>query len=470
LHGLSLSSLSFSEGATFFFFVTTIIWTLRSRSQGGQFKGTDEQKYAFLASLLEINPDYIDLDGDTPAEIITRLQEQASFHTKWIVSWHDFTHTPGNLEDIFLSLSQHRASFYKIATLANQTIDSLRMLNFVQKYNQQKYIALCGICMGELGEITRILAPVVGSPCTYASFTNEEKVAPGQLSIETLLDAYCFRKLHRETKILGLIGNPVDKSWSRLTHQSICNSHKLSAIYLPFLLQDEELPLFFHEIQKLPIKGLSVTMPFKEKVLQWITASHGLLACNTLLWENGEIYGFNTDGIGAIKALQMGSLQRKKILIIGAGGTARAIAQAAYQAGMQMAILNRTRERAKELANYFDAEWGSLEQFSTFIERGYQYIIQATSVGMSPAIENSPVMITEGLMKDTIALDVISSPAETLFIQQVKQQKGQGITGVELFIHQAVEQFKIWFGEQINPAEIETEMRTSLQSKLTVSL
>lgn len=437
-----------------------MIWTLRKASQGGDFQETEEERFNILSSLLlKHQPAFIDLEADTPESIVHALQKLSS-ETKWIISWHHLLDTPANLDILYQKVARLPANYYKIVTFAHSTIDAIHMLNFTQKVNQDKK-RLCGICMGELGQPTRILGGLTGHPFTFASLEKGKETAPGQLTAEELVMTYRFREMNKETKLLGLIGRPVDKSSSHLTHHAVFKELSLNAVYVKFHLEDEELPHFLEEIHSLPIKGLSVTMPFKEKVLSLLQYPHGLVACNTLVWTPEGWKGYNTDGIGALKALGIPSLQDQKIVILGAGGTAKAIAQAAHQQGAQLAILNRTLERAEAVAVPLNARWGPLEQLHSLTQEGYSCIIQATSVGMAPAFEEAPVL-AEWIAKEALVLDVISNPCETRLLCEVKSRGGQTISGQELFIHQAVEQFACWFGPQVVHHEVEKIIRQHL--------
>lgn len=437
-----------------------LIWTLRKASHGGDFKGTEEERLNLLHSLLlKTEPSFVDLEADTPKGIIDALQK-LSPKTQWIISWHSFAETPEDLDDLYQKVSRYPAAYYKIATLARSTTDAMRMLNFTRRINQNKR-HLCGLCMGEWGQATRILGGMVGQPLTFASLEKGKETAPGQLTAEELLTIYHFREINRKTKLLGLIGRPVDKSASHLTHNAVLRELSLNAVYLKFSLQDDELPLFFNEIEFFPVKGLSVTMPFKEKVLNFLHDSSDLAACNTIVRSSKGWLGYNTDGIGVLKALNLPSLQDQKIVILGAGGTAKAIAKAAQQQGAQLAILNRTLERAKQLAIPLKAKWGALKDLPLFIQEGYQCIIQATSVGMFPAIEETPVL-AEWIAQGILALDVISNPPKTRFLREVKNNGGKAISGQELFIHQAIEQFICWFGSHLPKKQIEKTIRQHL--------
>jgi 3-phosphoshikimate 1-carboxyvinyltransferase len=437
-----------------------LIWTLRKASQGGSFEGTEEERLAILRSLLiNLEPAFVDLEADTPKPLIKALQALSPC-TRWIISWHDQTETPANLEVFYQQVTQHQADYYKIVTFAQTTLDALRMLHFSLKHNQQGR-QLCGLCLGEFGQSTRILGPLVGHPFTFVSLETGKETAAGQLTAEELVKTYRFREVNRETQLLGLIGRPVDKSLSHLTHNAVLRHLSFNALYLKFHLQDKELSAFFEEIKSLPIRGLSVTMPFKEQVLALLEYPHALAACNTLVWTSQGLHGYNTDGIGALNALGFSSLEGQKIVILGAGGTAKAIALAAHQQGAQLAILNRTLERAKYLAEPLHATWGPLDQLPALTQMGYMCVIQATSVGMAPAIEET-LIPTEWIPKEALVLDVVSNPPETRLLKESKRKGGKTISGHELFIHQAVEQFVCWFGKDIPKDQIEQTIRQQI--------
>lgn len=456
LHDLSINALSMIKESV----GCPLIWTLRKASHGGDFHGSEEERFRILHALLShVQPAFIDLEADIPEEMVHDLQKLFP-HIQWIISWHDLKETPENLELLFQKLVRFPAAYYKIATFAQSTSDAIRMLKFTQKINQSQN-RLCGLCMGELGQSTRILSPIVGQPFTFAALETGKETAPGQLTAEDLILMYRFREINRSTELLGLIGRPVDKSDSHITHNAVFKELSYNAVYLKFHLKDEELLSFLNEIQALPIRGLSVTMPFKEKVLSVISNRHDLTACNTLVKTSKGWQGYNTDGAGALKALGFSSVKNQKIAILGAGGTAKAIALAAYQEGAELAILNRTEEKAKNIAIPLKAKWGPLELLPSLTQTGYRCIIQATSVGMAPKIEEIPISI-DWVAKNAIVLDVISNPPETRLLREVKSKGGQAISGRELFIHQAVQQFVCWLGPHLSQSKVEQIIRNHL--------
>lgn len=439
--------------------ICPLIWTLRKFSQGGDFKGSEGEYFNILHSILSRSqPSFVDLEADVSESVIHDLQK-FSPKTKWIISWHQLAENCVRLEDLYQTVSRFPATYYKIVTFARSTTDAIRMLNFTRKINQNKS-HLCGLCMGELGIPTRVLAPLAGQPLTFTSLEKGKETASGQLTAEELLMTYRFREINKKTKLFGLIGRPISNSFSHLTHNAVFRDLSVNAVYIKFYLQDEELFSFFSEIESLPIKGISVTMPFKEKVLSLLHDSK-LMACNTLIKSFKGWKGFNTDGIGALRALGLSSLDKQRIVILGAGGTAKAIAWAAYQQGAQLAILNRTLEHAKHIATPLKARWGLLEKLPSLIREGYKCLIQATSVGMAPKTEEMLIPV-DWLVEDILMLDVVSNPIETRLLREVKSKGGKAISGQELFIHQAIEQFICWFGPKTCRKRVENSIRQYL--------
>ncbi len=240
-----------------------------------------------------------------------------------IVSYHNFEETP-ELEAILSEMrARHpQARYYKIAVFANSILDALRMLHF-----QRKHPDVIGLCMGEKGIITRIL-----SPFTYAPLSEEDKNAPGQLLWSELEAIYRYRSITPQTRIYGLIGNPVHQSIGHLYHNDQFHSSSMDAVYVKMAVAPEELPQFFEAIKGLPFYGLSVTAPLKEKI-----APASII--NTLYRTEKGWETCNTDGVAAADVL--GDVAGKHIVILGAGGAAKAIAFELLQRSAHVNLLRR---------------------------------------------------------------------------------------------------------------------------------
>lgn len=434
------------------------IFTLRKAFQGGGFQGSHSEWVDRLSSLLKFLPDFIDIEADISLEEIKKLQKQFP-KTQWIVSWHHYDTTPENLDELFLKLKLLPANYYKIATYAQRTSDALRMLNFVKRINFQNSI-LCGLCMGELGQITRLLAPIVGAPWTYASLESKVKSAPGQIPIKEMLDVYRFDTLNKDSLIYGLIGNPLDKSPSHLSHNQVFKKFQINAIYLKFKLEENELTKFFSLIKQLNFKGCSVTMPYKEAVMAFLKQSNNELtkvgACNTIKFDNDHmLIGRNTDGIGAIAALGIEDFSGLKVIIIGAGGTAKAIAHEIFKRNGKITILNRTIGKAKHLADKVKAKYGALEDFDLFQKEGCDILIHTTPFDVCTGIDYQ-------LSKNTLVFDVVNR-IDTEIINAAKKNGCKTIGGEELFVKQAIEQFRWWFNDEFDSTMIEQTIKKNLK-------
>lgn len=410
-----------------------VIFTLRRKDQGGAFKGNEREREQKLLELLPLEPDYVDLEWDCSFADKVNLP--------LIASYHDFEKTPEDLETILEKMNRFPAAIHKIATMALSSLDALRMLNFVQKQR------VAGMCMGEKGRITRILGPIVDAPLVYASSGME--TAPGQPSAAELTQLYNFHHLNRQTKVYGLIGDPVSKSIGHLCHNHIFQKEKEDAVYVKIQLTPSEVPQFFKEIANLPFYGFSVTMPLKEKVAPFLDGidveAKAMGAINTLTKREGKWFGTNTDGGGALDALEKkGKVQGKVVLIIGAGGAAKAVAYAAKERGGKVVIANRTLKKGESLAKQIGGMATSLQRVPD-----YDILINTTPVGMSPEIQNLPIADAE-IRPNKILFDIIMSPKETKFLNIGQNKGGEVVYGYEMFAQQALRQLKGWLDRPLD--------------------
>ncbi|MCH9627241.1 MAG: Shikimate dehydrogenase (NADP(+)) [Chlamydiales bacterium] len=355
----------------------------------------------FDVQLLSYQPDYIDLPFD----------HEVALPVPRISSFHDFHSTP-DLHATLTLMQQFPADYYKIATTAQSTLDALRMLQFVR---EKKII---GLCMGEMGEITRILAPVFGVPWTYAPLEEEELNAPGQILLDELVDVYRYRTLSPKSALFGLVGDPVRGSQSDKKHNVAFEQRGLDAVYVKMEIRKEEVSLALPLLQKLGFRGLSVTMPLKEQIRPGEVI-------NTIGFEEGQVCCWNTDGGGALDALECkGSVAGKQIVILGAGGAAKAIAKEAVRRGAYVRIANRTVSQGIL----------SLEEFAS---QGYDILINCTPL--------CPID-TNALLENRIVMDIITRPEITPLLEAAAAKGCQVVTGMEMWTQQAKQQYSHWFG------------------------
>ena len=413
-----------------------VIFTLRKASQGGHFKGTEEERLVWLDKLASLAPDYMDLEAEIPPSTIQAFKKNYPA-IKWILSTHDFKETPADLEGMYQRMSRLPADFYKIAVFAASTLDTLRLLVWLKESNRTNVIA---IPMGEKGLPGRILAPFVGSPFTFAAADAAGVTAPGQLAYAEMKRYFTFP----HPAFYGLIGDPVSRSMSHLTHNALMQEAALTAVYVKMVVTAEELPLFIPLSKRLGFKGLSVTMPLKEAIIPFVdeispeAAEMG--AVNTLLISRRGIQGYNTDGPGAVAALEKkGPLKGKKTVLLGAGGTAKAILAAAKQGGALITLVNRDKERGEELARRFQVPFCPLERVQTCLSGDYDILINTTS--------NASPIPPDGLRKGKIFMEATFYPEGSPLLNEADAKGCPVVRGEELFLQQAIGQFRIWFPE-----------------------
>jgi 3-dehydroquinate dehydratase / shikimate dehydrogenase len=306
------------------------------------------------------------------------------------------------------------------------------------KLNSEKSICFA---MGEVGAFSRILSVFKKAPWNYASLS-QQPTAPGQFSIDQLINTYHVKRFFSEPKVFGILGNPVSHSRSPAFHNQKFAEHNLPWIYLPFPCFD--LKSLMQHREEFGIIGFSVTHPFKEEVIMYLSEQSPevkkLRSCNTMLWKDDFWHGINTDVVGFEGLLIKHGVQLKNkyVAIIGAGGAARAAAFVLSQSSAKLIFLNRTRSKALELANEFN---GTAVQLSEIVAVEYDVLIQTTPVGMrSNECPINPDLVRPG----TTVIDVLYEPAETLLLQKAKAVGCRTINGEDWFVLQAEAQFQYW--------------------------
>lgn len=413
-----------------------IIFTLRSTVQGGKYSQSEVTRLDLIEKLCTLQPTFFDLETTVDKKFLQKIGLQYP-QIKLIGSIHDFAATPTDLERLFSEIKHPCFFSYKIAAMANSSIDALRMLAFVKEKNQQGY-RLTGVAMGEFGQFSRILGPVVGNFMDYAAPDVQHIQAPGQLTLIDLCNIYYYFRLNSSTAIYALIGDPVNQSLGHFVHNIAFERQGICGVYIKIRLKIEEIKEFLELARKLNFKGLSITMPLKEAMASFVSFDDSydaqLKAVNTVLIEDGKFYGTNTDGEGALRAL--GFVGSKRVILLGAGGAARAVAYALKKAGAKLVILNRTAEKAISLAQELGMEGGSLDLLNQEYVKGYDILINATPVAMP--IDPSWIIPKATLMD----INVVEKPDSLL--ARGRQQGAFCIEGIKMFSYQAALQQKLW--------------------------
>lgn len=433
------------------------IVTNRTKREGGQFKGSEEQRIRLLRHAIDVGADYIDIEASTSKDLLQPVLA-ARAKTRVILSYHDFTRTPDRLESIYEIMKELSPDVIKIITYAMDINDNLAVFNLLKRANRDGR-KLISFCMGEKGEVSRILSPLMGGFLTFGSLETGKESAPGQITATVLRNVYRVHEKRPGFKIYGVIGDPVSKSMGYLIHNRAFQEAGLPFIYVPFWVKN--LTSFFSGFEPY-FEGLSVTMPFKEEIIPLLgkVEDTKIGAVNTVVKESGVWKGYNTDGIGAMQALEAHtSLRDKNVLIIGAGGTAKAIGYGIMGRGGRLTITyNKNRERGEALTKEMQC---SLADIRDIEKLSVDILINCSPVGMNPNFNASPVparMLRPGM----IVFDSVYNPPQTRLINEAKAAGCVAISGVELFVNQGAAQFELWTGRKAPVAAMREVLLSTL--------
>lgn len=260
------------------------------------------------------------------------------------------------------------------------------------------------------------------------------------------------------TQVCGVIGDPIEHTLSPVLHNAAFGHLKLDYVFLAFRVKTKDLENAMRGMRGLDLRGLNVTMPHKHAVTKFLDdtddAVKFLGAANTILNNDGRLIGFNTDGVGALKALTENgvSLSGKKLLLLGAGGAAKAIAFSLAKEVRELVVLNRDPKKAEALAESLrkvyrkDIMGGSLSPnlIANHLKDAH-ILVNATSVGMAPNVNDS-IVEREWLKPDLAVMDAVYNPIETKLMKLAKAADAKVISGVEMLLYQGAASFEIWTG------------------------
>jgi 3-dehydroquinate dehydratase/shikimate dehydrogenase len=454
----------------------TLILTLRSPEEGGYSAYDFESRRRFWTSLKDLPADgLVDWELDLVAEF--SLGESAGrLPVEWshvICSHHDFERTPANLLEIFDRMLETPAGIIKVATRANDAVDCLVLFDLLDRAEARKHKVIA-VAMGQAGAMTRILGPSRGSFLTYGSLDDEAGTAPGQLTATDLRDVYRIDRIDRQTQVFGVIAHPVAHSLSPHIHNAAFAANEMNAVFIPFEVR-EVLPFISRMVHPKtreidwPLKGLSVTAPHKSMVIQaldWIDpAAREIGAVNTIVAQDDQLQGYNTDAAGFIEPLRtaLGSIKGGRCAVIGSGGAARACVWALKQEAADVVVLSRDETSAAFLARAFGVR---AEKFPPRSFSDFDVVINATPLGTRGEHEDQSVASAQQLRGVRLAYDLVYNPSATKFLREAALAGCELVGGLEMLLAQAVEQFKLWTGEQPNFEVMRATAAGRLQSQV----
>ncbi len=460
------------------------ILTCRPKWEGGHCELSDDERLRLLDAAATGNTHYVDVELESTRHHFGPLPAWRPL----IFSSHDFVGRPNLLYNIVVELEQSSCNVAKIVWTARTIRDNLEAFELLQ--NRSK--PMIALCMGEAGLISRILAKKFGAFLTFASLESGTGTAPGQISIADMKKIYRWDKLGAETRVYGVVGSPIMHSMSPAIHNAGFDTVGHDGVYLPLLVEPgyESFKAFmetFLNFDGLHLSGLSVTIPHKENCLRYLQEkgaeieplARAIGTVNTIVIDPlatgnsklATLRGFNTDYAAILDAvtIKLGirreDLAGYRVAVIGAGGTGRTAVAALAHYGATTIVYNRTLERAEELAAEFNGHSGKVvaAPLAKLCDSCCQIYINTTSVGMHPNVNESP--LGDQLPRwssDTLVFDTIYNPMRTRLLQQAEEAGAKTVSGVEMFVRQAVGQFEAWTGKPA-PAEV---FRQVIESRL----
>jgi 3-dehydroquinate dehydratase/shikimate dehydrogenase len=423
--------------------------TLRRPADGGRFTGSEPERLMILRQAIVSGAfDWVDLETDV-ADAVPRFGP-----VKRIVSYHNVAETPAHLEDVYAAMLKQDADVYKVAVAAQSAGDVARVLA-LQRAAPKPTVAFC---LGDIGQPTRFLALKFGAPWIYAAFNKERGIAPGLPSFDEFRTTYPVRAIGPDTRVYGVVGDPVGHSLSPLLHNHMYRALGADALYLPFRVPRGELARALEAYEHIPVHGYSVTIPHKEAAAPLAREAEANVqatgSANTLVRrDDGKFVAANTDYAAAVDSLKAHLAERARdgpvvqlsqlsVLILGAGGAARSIAFALHREGAQITITARTHERAQKLAEDVKCrvvDWHARHNVS------FDVLINCTPVGMHPNVDEAPCHFSI-LKPGTTVFDTIYTPETTLLIREARVRACDTITGVDMFVRQAARQIELFVG------------------------
>ncbi|HXZ23709.1 MAG TPA: shikimate dehydrogenase [Methanomassiliicoccales archaeon] len=432
-----------------------LIATLRSKSQGGRFEGSENERLRFLQSAIAAGFGLVDLESDSP--LVGTMDAQLR-GAKLIVSHHDLDKTPKATRIVETLVEESsRGQVAKAAYMTRSVSDLLSIVQAGKMFAATgKEFALIG--MGATGEITRVCADRIGSTFTYASLAKGKEAASGQLDLATM------KALAGEKVVAGVVGASLTHSRSAFMHHAAFAHLGIPGRYFKFESKQDELQVMTELARELDLNGFNVTIPYKVAVMPLLDSLDDIAlkvkAVNTVVKEDDDLVGTNTDAYGVAKTLENARIEVSgaRALVIGAGGASRAMCAALSEMGASIMIANRTRGKAEEVAKDFGGRTVALEEAAGM---EFDIVMNATPLGMTGYPDELPIS-PRVFRRGQFVMDAIYNPPKTKFLVEAEKAGAEVRNGEHMLVQQAAKAFELWTGKEA-PVEVMAEaLRRSL--------
>ena len=433
-----------------------LLYTLRSRAEGGGFDGGDERRHERLLAAAAAGWDVVDLEG--ARDLVPPLLE-ALPAARRLVSWHGEPADLVELEERFEACSGVPARLYKLVVFARQPGDEIAPLLLAAGLGRRDLLAFAA---GRGAAWTRLVAPYLGARVVFGAATGAAAGAPGQLTVEELARDYGLPRLPPVERLFGIVGDPVlSSSLSPRLHNAAYRALGYPGLFLPFETQSfgdfwlevvESVPF---ERVGLPLAAFAVTAPYKRAALAVAGAMSPLAECigavNTLVRREGVWEAESTDPAGILGPLAERGVEvaGRRAAVVGCGGAGRAAAVGLARAGAEVTLVNRNLERGRETAAALALPFVALAELSP---RAFPLVVHATSLGGSDG--DALPFDLDGVGPGLVLVDLVyRHEGPTRLVAEARRRGAVAVDGREVLLHQAVEQFRLMTGAEL-PVEL----------------
>jgi 3-dehydroquinate dehydratase/shikimate dehydrogenase len=425
-----------------------LLYTLRSRAEGGAVETSPERRKRRILDAAA-RYDFVDLEmaRDLVPEVLKKVPPE-----RRVISWHGPATPLANLQGCFRRMAATEAALYKLVPAANQPGEELAPLLLLKGLERRDVIAFAS---GLAGVWTRLVAPRLGAPVVYGA-AGEIAGAPGQPAIRSLVEDYGLPFLPPVSALFGIVGNPVSHSLSPRIHNAAYWELGIPALYLPF--HTESFGDFWLEVVEsgaleeigLPVRGLSVTAPYKEAALAVAGAESPraelIGAANTLVWNHGVWEAEATDPDGVVAPLRERGIpiEGRTAAVVGTGGAGRSAAAGLAAAGAQVTLVNRGAERGLQAASLLHLPFVPLAELDP---SGFDVLVNATSLGRGEG-EALPFPV-DGLRPGAVVIDMVYGEGPTPLLRAAAARGAVTVDGREVLLGQADGQFRMMTGRDL---------------------